>query len=357
MKIDFVRALQVLEEETEQIRTIEERGYWVDIVERLSDASRDKNKTMIAALGTAMLAKATDLSVDVYALHVGQDRDARTYSARALCKEVLAANANRLGIDLGVSGREPLNNQPFFREDRITAALRVKNNAERSLAILLEALDTLDTIHTELKARSALRAFLQVRKRKQELIQVADGLGDDWDADFFIQHITMFVTSDSEGGKRAQAITAGLFDIMYGSSLVDVRRINDPSRRIPGDIGIHSRDDFRVYDRVIEVKDKPVTEGDVRTFIDSVKKSGISKAAMLAVSTAQEPLDSGKCIRWAEARQIRFRVFLGWDEIVRETLFWSELPRLVIGEAVRAIASRLAFYEVTAGARGDWSRE
>jgi SacI restriction endonuclease. len=357
MKIDFALALQILEEEAEQIRTIKEGGYWVSVVERLSEESKDKNKTMIAALGTAMLAKATDLSVDVYALHVGEDREARTYSARALCKEVLAANANRLGIDLGVSGREPLNNQPFFRADRISADLRVKSNAEGSLAILLEALDRLDKIHTELKARGALRAFLQVRQRKQEAIQVSEGIGEDWDADFLVNHIAGFVASDSEGGKRAQAIAAGLFDTMYGTALVDVRRINDPSRRIPGDIGIRAKDNLRTYDRVVEVKDKPITEGDVRTFIDSVKKSGISKAAMLAVSAVQDPIDAAKCIRWAEARQVRFRVFLGWDDIVRESLFWSALPGLVVGEAARAIAKRLVFYEVTASARAAWPRE
>ena len=178
MKIDYELAKQVLEEESEQIRTIHSAGPWVEISERLSNECRLKNKTMIAMLGTALLAKASDITVDVFSLQVGEDRSANKYSARALCKEVLAANANRLGIDIGVTGREPLNNQPFFGKDRVGVHLKVKKDAQKSLSILIEALTKLDNISTQKEARSALRAFMQVRKRNIEVITVSENEGD-----------------------------------------------------------------------------------------------------------------------------------------------------------------------------------
>jgi hypothetical protein len=354
MKIDYKHARQVLEEEAEQIRTIRLNGFWVDIISRLSEECQVKNKTMIAMLGTAILAKATNLSVDVFSLQVGPDKNGKTYSARALCKEVLAANANRLGIDLGVTGREPLNNQPFFGKARVTEAMRVRSDAQASLATLVLALSELDKVKAESKARAVLRAFLQVRQRVQARIFTTEGIGEDWDIDYLTSRIIDFVNEDSEGGKRAQAIAAGLFDILYGAELVDVRRINDPSRKFPGDIGIRARNDHRTLERIIEVKDKPITFGDLTTLIDIVHNAGISKAAMLAVSGTQETIDIAASLRWAETRKIRFRVFIGWEEIVREALFWSEMPGMAVGSAVRAISQRLAFYEVTKDGLRNW---
>jgi hypothetical protein len=357
MKIDYESARKILEEESEQIRSIQVSGVWVDIVKELSLSCQDKNKTMIAMLGTALLAKATAIEVDVFSLQVGTGKSGRSYSARALCKDVLAANASRLGIDLGVTGREPLNNQPFFGKSRITADMKVRTDAQTSLAILLKALTELDKIKAEPKARNALRSFLQVRQRKQVKIQIADGLGEDWGAEFLTQHIMEFVNKDSEGGKRAQAVAAGLCDVLFGPQLVDVRRINDPSSKYPGDIGIKSRNDVRSIARAIEVKDKPVSDGDLKTFIDNVYGSGIRIAAMLAVSSAQPPLDVDESVRWAETRGIRFRVFLGWSEIVKEATYWTDIPGIAVGSAVHAIAKRLEFYEVSPLAIESWQKD
>lgn len=356
MKIDYETARKILEEESEQIRSIQVSGRWVDIANNLSLSCREKNKTMIAMLGTALLAKATAIDVDVFSLQVGDDKDGRSYSARALCKDVLAANASRLGIDLGVTGREPLNNQPFFGKSRITAGMKVRADAKASLALLVSALAELDKIEAQPKARNALRSFLQVRQKKQVKIQIVDGLGEGWGVEFLTRRIADFVNEDSEGGKRAQAVAAGLCDILFGSELVDARRINDPSCEYPGDIGIKSRKDIRLIARAIEVKDKPVSAGDLKTFIDNVHVAGIRVAAMLAVSSAQPFLDVDEAVRWAETRGIRFRVFLGWSEMVKEAMYWTDLPGIAIGSAVHAIAKRLESYEVSQLAIESWQK-
>ena len=47
--------------------------------------------------------------------------------------------------------------------------------------------------------------------------------------------IQEFVWADSEHGKRAQAIVAGLLDVFASPARVESGRINDPSRKYPGD--------------------------------------------------------------------------------------------------------------------------
>ncbi|MGO7375071.1 restriction endonuclease, SacI family [Rhizobium ruizarguesonis] len=48
--------------------------------------------------------------------------------------------------------------------------------------------------------------------------------------------IQNFVGENSEGGKRAQAVVAGLFDAAFGEGSVESARINDPSCSHPGDV-------------------------------------------------------------------------------------------------------------------------
>lgn len=355
MKINFAEATRILEEEVEQSNSIESKGIWVDLTKELADKCKVKNKTMIAMLGTALLAKATDVSVDPYSLQVGSNREGNTYSARALCKEVLAANSKRLGIDIGVTGREPLNNQPFFGKKRVTSDFKVRSDAQEALLILLKALDELNKISTTKQARIALRSFLQVQKRSKPQITLATDAGDEYDVNDLIKKIDLFVSKNSEGGKRAQAVSAALLDVLYGERRIDAKRINDPGRKMPGDIGVFERES-RKYERVFEVKDKPINNSDIQILLDSVFGSDISIVSLIAVSQNQERIDINSAIRWAEARQIRFRIFIGWDLLVSECLFWSSFPHLTIGLAYRQILKRLQYYEITNEGIFDWEK-
>ena len=67
-----------------------------------------------------MIAKAMRLDVDLFAikpLHAHDNPNA--FSARSLCHAVLVPLAADLAISIGVTGREPLNNQPYFRMTRL----------------------------------------------------------------------------------------------------------------------------------------------------------------------------------------------------------------------------------------------
>lgn len=355
VKIDFDKARRILEEETDEARAIKTKGPWVDRARALSEECKDKHRTMIAMLGTALLAKATEIKVDVFSLRVGDDQDSNTYSARALCKEVLAAEAPRLGIDLGVSGREPLNNQPFFGKPRVSRKMNVRADAESALACLCDALEALDKVRTEREARTALRSFIQVRERKRSVIEVEEGEGDNLTESDLAALIDDFVSEDSEGGKRAQAVAAGLLDAMQGKERVRASRVNDPSRRMPGDVGLLS-DRGADFERVFEVRDKPITEQDLNSLIDRIRGAAVTKVGMLAVSRRQKPLDPARAISRGESRSIRLGVYFGWTDFVKEVLFWSKLPCLSVGPAYRAIAVRLAELEVSPTGLNRWKK-
>jgi hypothetical protein len=70
------------------------------------------------------LPKSVNRKADLYAIkptHAADNENA--FSARTLCHSVIVPVAAELGISLGVTGREPLNNQPYFRMTRASAMI------------------------------------------------------------------------------------------------------------------------------------------------------------------------------------------------------------------------------------------
>lgn len=112
-------------------------------------------KTYTPFLGTALLAKATDGRID--ALAIKMESGPGGYSARGLCHKVLVPASRENQFSIRNTGPEPLNNQPFFRYDRVDQVERVKNDDlhERLVPFLKEA----NKLSPD-EARMALAAFL-----------------------------------------------------------------------------------------------------------------------------------------------------------------------------------------------------
>ncbi|ATB41563.1 hypothetical protein CYFUS_007029 [Cystobacter fuscus] len=362
MQIDKEKALQVLEAEVAS--TSPSPSNWCKRVEALSLACEHSNKTFIAALGTALLAKSVELSVDPFALK--DSSGTRGYSARSLCKDVLAAHAPRLHINLGVRGREPLNNQPFFAEDRISAELPVRASGREPLRLLLEALTALDAITDSQKARAALRAFLLVRKDNTEVHSISKDAGDKLTETTLLRIIQTFVSENSESGKRAQAVAAGLIDTEFGAHRVDVGKIFDPSRKFPGDIIVKDQTDNLItqasnlaqdsaslpYDNpratlTYEVRDKSVTSEDLYHLARRALDHQVTRAVMLAVAN-QAPMGAklNDAIHWSLQRGVRLHMYVGWESFLRDSLFRGR-DNTTPGSAYRAIHKRLNQIEVS----------
>jgi hypothetical protein len=355
MNIDRSRALAVLEEEAKKASIADASGPWAERIKALDEATGDGNKTFIAMVGTALLAKATNLEADPFALQVGEGQKG-AYSARSLCQHVLAAHAPRLGIDIGVTGREPLNNQPFFAKPRVTKDLPVKRGAKKALLCLLEYLKAIDAIRREALARKALRAFLQVRKRASVLHELGDR-DFAWTLEEFISFVESFVSASSESGKRAQAVAAGLIDVFVGPDRVRVARVHDPDQRFPGDIGVQTTDNPDVLERCFEVRDKPVAETDLYHFAQKAAQHNVDKAAMLAVSARQEILVIRDVYIWSEQEGVHLAVYFGWKPLLFELIFWSSVPFIdALKIAYRRVFVRLTEIEASEAAMLEWAQ-
>jgi hypothetical protein len=352
--IDDDKALRILQEEAALATTAPVSGEWVSRAQALAKECESAPKTHIAMLGTALLAKATNPAVDVFAIKAGAGTPG-AYSARNLAKDVLAANAPRLGIDLGVSGREPLNNQPYFRSKTVhDAAQVVRADGRQAIALVIDALKRLNTL-SQSDARLALRAFLQVRQRRR-IVHTLPHAEVPPREQSFVAAIAQLVAEESEGGKRAQAVVAGLLEVMYSTDAILVARVNDPDRHFPGDVAVieppedgdEDEESERPVVRAFEVRDKPITANDLYHFAEKAAERGVSRAGVVAVSDNQEKFDPAEAVHHGQRRGVNLAVFWSWEQLVSEALFFSENdPTGMLADACDAILRRLEELEVS----------
>jgi hypothetical protein len=354
MKISNAEAARLLREAA--VNANDADPTWAMKIERLSQLCADGlSKTHIAFLGTAMLAKAVDRRADLFAIKPNHALDnPNAFSARVLSEKVLVPLAAELGINIGVTGRQPLNNQPYFRMTRLDDGTPVHAGGRAAFHYMLELVKELQELPDETLARAALRAFVAVRSRHQPRYASHDG-GMTITPEQLTVAIRDFVREDSEGGRRAQAVVAGLLDVFAGRARVESGRINDPSRKYPGDVCVRSADAPDVWEKAIEVRDKPVAVSDVQIFGKKCIDMDVREAALVMVSDQQIQLDMAALARWAEGFGLGLTLFHGWDIFVDQALFWGALPKPVAAtQSLARIHERLVMVEATPNAIDRW---
>ncbi|HEX8241719.1 MAG TPA: restriction endonuclease, SacI family [Allosphingosinicella sp.] len=323
---------------------------WVKPIEILSEAAAG-SRTHIAFLGTAILAKCVEPTIDVFS--VKKRGGAKAYSARGLCHNVLVPNAPELDINLGVTGREPLNNHPYAGMDRVSRAANVRSTVQAVLEMLCDLLDRLQASSEE-QARQALRAFIEVRRRLGARYSRTIAGRVEISLQALLESIGTLV-STSEGGRRAQAVVAALMDIFAGVERVDARRINDPSRTVPADVNVR-RSDGDGWERVFEVRDKPVSREDLYLLANKCRLSRVDEAVMVAIapSPSMSLLDEARA--WAIERGVTLTVVSDWSTLVTQALHWGPLPTLQgAAELPGRIEQRLIELEVAEEALSLWA--
>lgn len=354
MKLSTDVAKAVLREEARQAEIGSLDADWLAQVERLSRlCAEGVSSTHIAFLGTAMLAKAVNADVDLFAIKPKHaEGNERAYSARSLCHSALVPVAAELGISLGVTGREPLNNQPYFRMTRLGDGTPVHAGGRAAFDCMVGLVGELDAMQTEAEARAALRAFVAVRRRYQPRYGAGEGVVR-VTPEGLAACIARLVTEDSEGGSRAQAVVAGLFDVVVGAARVESGRINDPSRRYPGDVCVRSAEGG--WEKAVEVRDKIVRLVDVQIFGQKCVEMGVREAAIVMVSPRQARLDEAGLAEWAAGLGLGLTLFHGWSVLVDQALFWAPRPKPEAAVlAVGAIEVRLVGVEASPEAVALW---
>ena len=308
-------------------------------------------KTYTPALGTLLLAKAVDSSVDTLAIKATEEEG--SYSFRNLGHVVLVPVAASSRFSLRTTGREPLNNQPFLRAEHLSTMdpKRVKN--EKQFRSFLSIARRANELSTE-DARLALAAFVRVASDEyakiESVIVKITGLTPDG-ARVAAED---FLRSDSrDRPQRLQAFAAACLDLGH----VDVRsrRINDPSRDVPGDVQVYSQ---KVVTLSMEVRGKAVPKTEFDAFIDSCAGASIGRAMLFVDAPQHRPIDLEKLESYAlSTSAVQASVFETVAQLVEAALAWADLP---ISTATARFADRmldrLREIEVRRETLDEWAR-
>ncbi|MFJ7286091.1 restriction endonuclease, SacI family [Pseudomonas sp. NPDC099000] len=296
---------------------------WLSRVNHLSDLCPPrKSSTFIAALGTALLAKSVEPAVDVYCL-LDRDGGENSYSARSLADNVWAKNRALLGIDLGANGPNPLNNTPFIGKGRIDEIRNVRNAS--GFTYLMECLDRLRHYTSTAQARSALRGFILSRKKDfSTSFVVGEAAGDHFVLPTLEAAIRSLISVDSEDGRCAQAVAAGLLAANPSTSDIEVGHINDPDRNFPLDIAVYYPvNDDRRLSLAIEVKDKAVGTAEVLSSLEKALNFDVRTVIYLAISSRQVQVDfSTESIR-ARDMGCNLIIYTSWADFIRSCIGFS----------------------------------
>jgi hypothetical protein len=261
---------------------------WIARVERIGGLGV---KTYIAALGGALLAKATDPRIDSLA----QDEAAgpRGYSLRKAAE--FLAQQNNGCYHLGAEGRWPLNNRPFLGGPaRIDDFTKISGRARPAYEAFLDGLRDLNRLERS-EAIEALAAFLRVRmavqRAEREAVRTARRIESDLALEDLVGIVDRFVRADPEGGRRAQALAAAVLDCAFDD--VDLQPINSPH---PGDVRVLSDKQIIL---AVEAKQLPVSEGVASELSREAAGLGADLALLVVIAEQHAPLDRDRIQREA----------------------------------------------------------
>lgn len=283
---------------------------WIERTDRVSSSG---SKTLTPALGTALLAKATDRHIDAFSLR--EDSGHKSYSARSLAKDVFVPCCKVAGIDIRTTGAEPLNNQPFLRATRISVDMNVRRGTEDDLAYLCKCLERADFLEDQ-TALEALAAFLRSRiKATGELEEVGID-GRPLAMSRLVESTSVFVDKYSEGGKVGQALVAAILDLVFRD--VRTRKINDPSRSWTGDVGAFVENKVTLS---VEVKQRAFTRSEVLQFIDRLGAEGLPRGLVAALAQGEAKLDVQQLAGLARSRfGIALDIVYGVERLLLDTI-------------------------------------
>jgi hypothetical protein len=163
-----------------------------------------------------------------------------------------------------------------------------------------------------------------------------------------------FVSENSESGRRAQALVAAIFDLVFDDVTSD--RVNNPSRKWPGDVRVY--DDDRKLVLAVEVRDKMVTQSDAMAFAASLQEKSASAGAIVGLDeAAHNELDRGLVLLEAERDYgVTLTVIEGVLELISAAITWSGRPAAeLLEELPRQMLVRLEEIEVADESLSRWA--
>lgn len=248
---------------------------WIPLIAEIWDFDA---KTYVAALGAVILAKAVDSDIDVFSIKKVK-HNPKSFSLRNLGHNVLVPISRELGFSIKTTGREPLNNQPFFRYNNVSEIERSRNieNLNRYKEILKTNLAPLDSHQSKL----ALAAFIKIGLAEFNNNQIITEVSSSISMREIQDGINILLNETTAGPWIVQALGAAFVSCFYEN--LKTRRLNDPSRNFPGDIQAYNPQNDAVL-LSLEARNKKVLASDAESFAESCFRSGIQDAIILEIT-------------------------------------------------------------------------
>ena len=329
---------------------------WLARAEQLAESP---SVGFIAAVGSVLLAKATDDTIDALVIQ-SKEGSPGAFNLRAAAT-ALASKRRAFAYDIGSSSdRDPINHGTLVGSTRWDLAQhRILVRHKPFFALILTWLPDINRM-TSAEATEALAAYIRVRRavvagaavqRVPVLLDEAPTLTG------LIDVIDGFVTADPEVGGRGMALVAAAHRVAGFDA--DLLSPTDP-RRI--DIAI-KRDGVMVV--AAEVKQLDTTEATADTLAQDASAVNVGRALLAVLGPgALVSFDRGAVIRRAELEHgVIMRVTAGTRELLHEVLagntadialFCARLPR-AFAEALRDIRAADETIATWAAIASRWS--
>ena len=158
-----------------------------------------------------------------------------------------------------------------------------------------------------------------------------------------------FLDSSAESGKRAQALVAAAFDLVFDD--VRTARVFDPSRKLPGDVQAFHKLEPVV---AVEVRAKPVTYSDAVHFVRSAAAAGFPHAMIAGLDAVDAKVLRLSKEAWQETG-VYVTVYTQFSDILLDALAWSRRPlQQLLAEFPKDVVARLIQLEVKTSSMALW---
>lgn len=288
-------------------------------LERARLLGRSPSVAFIAAVGSVLLAKATDDRVNSYVIKQ-REGSGQAYSLRSAAT-VLALKQHQYGYDIGSSSvRDPINHSTLNGATRWDIALeRITRAHKPFFQVILSWLSDIEIMSRD-EALRALAAYIRVRS---EVVsgaaaeQVPPSVAQPPRLGELVDALEGFSSADAERGARGMALVAACYRCAGFAAEVPSR--NDP-RRI--DVPI-KRDGVLVIGS--EVKQQPASSAIVDSLVRDGIEAGVDRVLLAVLRPGRlEAVDRVAEVRRAERRGVVLRIVENVRELVHESLVASD---------------------------------